>query len=113
MKLIKFVSYASLVVISITALLLVSAPFRFPGSGIAWKPVVLFLLPAVVIVVLLFIKPLLSRKIFIALILSFTVVAVLGTITHWMSPIILVVFLVACLALYFSDDNYRLNFHHK
>ena len=112
MKLYKFVSFASLAIVSIVVLLLVSAPFKFPGSTILWKPAILFLIPALAIVGLLFIKPLLSQKTLLIFILSLIAVAILGTIVGWMSPIMLGVFLVACFALYFSSGIPRLNFRH-
>ena len=102
MKLYKFVSYTSLVIIALVTILLASLPIRFPNSIIAWKPAILIMSPAVVLVVLLFVKPFLSKKVFLVLIMLFAGVAILGTIAGWMSPILMGIFLVACLALYIS-----------
>lgn len=105
MKLYKFVSYTSLVIIALAIIILASLPIRFPNSFIAWKPVILFLSPAVVLVVLLFVKPLLSSKVFLTITMLFAGVAIWGTIIGWMSPILLGIFLVACLALYISGNT--------
>jgi hypothetical protein len=105
MKLYKFVSYTSLVIVALVTILLASLPIRFPNSLIDWKHAILFLIPAVVLVVLLFVKPFLSNKVFLALIMSFAGVAIWGTIAGWMSPILLGIFIVACLALYFSSNT--------
>jgi hypothetical protein len=113
MKLYRFVSYTSLVVILLLALVLGSLPARFPGSFIAWKPAILFASPAIVIVVLLFLKPLCSKKVFLAVILFLTGIAVLGIIFGWMSPVLLGIFLVACMALYLSGSTPQLNLRHK
>ena len=102
MKLYKFVSYASLVIIALVIILIVSLPIRFPNSLIDWKHAIIFLIPAVVLVMLLFVKPFLSNKVFLALLLLFAGVDIWGTIAGWMSPILLGIFLLACLALYIS-----------
>ena len=113
MKLYKFVSYTSLVIIAIATLILASLPIRFPNSLIAWGPAILFLIPAVVLVVLLFIKPLLSSKVFLTLTILFAGVAIWGTIAGWMSPILLGIFLVACFALYISGNTPQSEFQRK
>jgi hypothetical protein len=113
MRLYKFVSYTSLVIIALATILLASLPIRFPNSIIAWKPAILFMSPAVVLVVLLFVKPLLSSKVFLTLTMLFAGVAIWGTIAGWMSPILLVIFLVACLALYISGSTSQSDFRHK
>ena len=113
MKLYKFVSYTSLVVIAIAVLLLASLPFRFPNSYIAWKPAILFLSPAVVLAVLIFIKPLLSSKVFLSLTLLLAGIAIWETIAGLMSPILLGIFLVACFALYISRNTSQLSFRSK
>jgi hypothetical protein len=102
MKLYKFVSYTSLGIVALVTILIASLPIRFPNSFIDWQSAILFLIPAVVLVVLLFVKPLLSSKVFLALTILFAGVAILGTLAGWMSPILLGIFLVACLALYIS-----------
>jgi membrane-associated HD superfamily phosphohydrolase len=113
MKLYKFVSYSSLVIIALVTILLASLPIRFPNSLIAWKQIILILIPAVVLVVLLFVKPLLSNKVFLALTILFAGVAILGTIAGWMSPILLGIFLVACFALYISGNTSQSDFKRK
>jgi hypothetical protein len=111
MKLYKFVSYASLAVVLMAIILLITAPMRIPGTYFYWKPAVLLLSPAVVLVILLFTKPRLPRNIFLALEISLAGLAILGTIVGWMSPIILGIFLAACFVLsipnrpYFKEDT--------
>jgi hypothetical protein len=102
MKLYKFVSYTSLVIVAVVTILLASLPIRFPNSLIAWKQIILILIPAVVLVILLFVKSHLSRKVFLTITILFAGVAFLVTIAGWMSPILLGIFLVACLALIIS-----------
>ncbi len=102
MKLYKFVSYASLLIVSMAVILLITAPMRIPGTYFYWKPAVLLLSPAVVLVILLFTKPHLPRNLFLALIISFAGVAILGTIFGSMSPIVLGIFFAACFALCIS-----------
>ena len=102
MKLYKFVSYASLVVILFLALALGSLFFRFPVSDIGWKPAIFFATPALVLVALLFLKPRCSQKIFRVAILSLAGFSILATIFTWMAPIVLGVFLVAMFALYLA-----------
>jgi hypothetical protein len=99
MKLYKFVSYASLVVVLMAIILLITAPMRIPGTYFYWKPAVLLLSPAVVLVILLFTKPYLPRNIFLELTISLAVLAILGTIFGSMSPMILGIFLIACYGL--------------
>ncbi len=49
----RTVSLASFAVLLLAFAVLVSLPLRFPGSVISWKPLVLFLTPAVAITLLL------------------------------------------------------------
>ncbi|MCG2784001.1 MAG: hypothetical protein L6461_02735 [Anaerolineae bacterium] len=107
MKLYRFVSYSSLAVILIAFLLLGSLPFRFPDAMIAWEPVVLLLSPAVVLVALLFVKPLLSSKGFLLLNLLLAAIAILLTIAGRMSPVLLGIFFLACFTLYLSKNIRR------
>ena len=111
MKLYKFVSYASLAAVSIAVMFLVTTPFMFPGSSVAWKAAVIFGSPAAVLVLLLFLKPVLSRKFYLASIILLAGFAILGTIIGWMAPVISGIFLVACLALYFSSSGLPTNAH--
>jgi hypothetical protein len=99
MKLYKFVSYASLAVALMAVILLITAPMRIPGTYFYWKPAVLLLSPAVVLVILLFTKPHLPGDLFLALMISLAGLAILGTIFGWMSPIILGILLAACFGL--------------
>jgi hypothetical protein len=105
MKLYKFVSYTSLVIVTLAVLLLASLPFRFPNSSIAWEPAILFLSPAVVLVMFLFVKPILSNKPYFFLNVAFAGIAVWLTIANRMSPILLGIFLIGCFALYFSRNT--------
>ena len=99
MKLYKFVSYASLAVVLMSIILLITAPMRIPGTYFYWKPAVLLLSPAVILVALLFIKPHLPRNLFLGLTILFAGLAILGTIFGSLSPIILGIFLAACYGL--------------
>jgi len=49
----RTVSLASFAVLLVALAILVSSPLRFPGSVISWKPLILFLAPAVAITLLL------------------------------------------------------------
>ena len=113
MKLYKLIFYTSLVVITIAGLLLASLPIRFPNSTIAWKSTILFLSPSVELVFLLFAKPLLSSKVFLALTILLAGIAVWGTIAGWMSPILLMIFLATCFILYMSSGTSQFNFHRR
>jgi hypothetical protein len=104
MKLYKFVSYTSLVIVALNVLLLASLPFRFPNSSIAWEPAILLLSPAVVLVVFLFVKPLLSKKVYLFLNVAFVGIAIWLTIEKRMMLIVLGIFLIGCFALYFSKN---------
>lgn len=105
MKIYKFVSYTSLVIITLAILDLGSLQFRFPNSLIYWQPAILFLSPAVVLVALLFAKPLLSRKVFLSITVLLAGSAILLTIAELMSPIILAILLIAFFALYLSTNT--------
>jgi len=113
MKIYKFVSYTSLAIIALAILSLGSLPFRFPNLLIYWKPAFLLLSPAIVLVALLFAKPLLPRKIFLSIIAFLTGFAILLTFTRLMSPIILAILLMAFLALYLSTNASQINFRRE
>lgn len=113
MKIYKFVSYTSLAIIALAILILGSLPFRFPNSLIYWKPAILFLSPAIVLVALLFAKLLLSRKVFLSIIGLLAGSATLLTIAGLMSPIILAILLMAFLALYLSTNASQINFRRE
>ncbi len=112
MKLYKFVSYTSLVIIALAMLILASV-FIIPNSTIAWKPVIVFLSFDIALVFLLFTKPFLSSKIFLASTMFLAGIAVWGTVAGWIPPILLGIFLAACFALYISSGTPQLNFHSK
>lgn len=99
MKLHKFVSYASLAVIALALVLLASLPIRFPHSSIAWGPALLFLSPAVVLVLLPFAKQVLPSKAFFFIVMLVALAAILVTLAGWISPIFSGIFLVACAVL--------------
>jgi hypothetical protein len=107
MKLHKWVSYTALVIVLLALLLLASLPFRFPHSFIAWEPALLFLSPAIVLVVFLFMKPLVSRKIYLSLNVVFAGIMIWLSIADRMSPILTGIFLGGCFALYFSKNTYQ------
>ena len=113
MKLYRFVSYASLGIIVLAILLLLSLPFRFPNSIIAWEGAILFLSPAVVLVVLLFVKPLVSKKVFLFLTVGLVGLALWLTREGWMSPILFAIFFVACFVLYFVRSTPRPDLRYK
>lgn len=113
MKIYRFVSYASLVIIALVILILGSLPFRFPNSIIYWKPAILFLSPAIVLAALLFAKPLLARKVFLSIIVLLAGSVILLTIAGQMSPVILVILLIAFFALYLSTNTSQINSHRK
>ena len=99
MKLYKWVSYASLAVLALTLLLIASLPGMFRDASIAWRPVMIFLGPALALIVLLFAAPHLPARAFLFItILSATAAAWL-TVATWMPPLIFGIFLAACCAL--------------
>ncbi len=100
MRLQRAVSYSSLAVILFTALVIGSTPFRIPHSTIAWLPMAVFVTPAIVLLALLLVRPLLPLSTFRVIV---AVVAVLGTaamMLGWISLFILCLLFVALVALY-------------
>ena len=108
MKVYKVVAYSSLAIVLLTAILMASLPFQFPNSNIAWRPIIIFSVPVIILAALLFIKPILTLRAFriflaVAVIVSITVASI-----GWMTFIILCVFLAALGALYIQGDwQYR------
>jgi hypothetical protein len=107
MKIYKFVTYASLIIVSSLLLLIASAPLRFPGDTIGWRFAFLLLVPAVLIVMLLFIKPLVPVPVFRAIVLVFAALTTAGALSGWLPSTLLAVVLVACLGLYLSTGAHQ------
>ena len=105
MKLYKFVSYTSWVIVALSMLLLASLPFRFPNSTIDWELAILFLSPAVVLVGFLFVRPHLSKEAYLLLNAVFVGIAAWLVIENLLSPILLAIFCAGCLALYASPGG--------
>jgi len=100
MKFHTWVSYGSFVIIlALTLLLLAPLAFGSPNPPVAWRPLIIFLTPAIALVALLFMAPRLST------VLLFGAVDVLLTIVGWMPAILLGIFLLACISLYISRKD--------
>ena len=104
MKVYKTVTYSSLVILFLTAVLIASLPYRFPNSIITWQPIIIYSFPAIALAALLFVKPILPLRAFrnilvLAAILSFT-----ATLVGWIPFIIYCAFLIALGALYIQGD---------
>ncbi len=100
MRVQQAVTYFSLAVILLTALVVGSTPFRFPGSTIAWTPMMTFISPAIVLMVLLLVRPLLPLRAFRT---AVAIVAVLGvglTMVGWIPLFLLCFLLIGLAALY-------------
>ena len=104
MKVYKVVAYSSLAIVLLTAILMASLPFQFPNSNIAWRPIIIFSVPVIVLAALLFIKPILTLRVFRILIVVAAVVSITATFVGWMSIIILCVLLAALGVLYIQGD---------
>lgn len=100
MKVYRIVKYASLAVVLLAIGLIASLPFRFPDSTIAWKWALLFSLPAIMLVGLLFLKAHCEIRTFRFLLLAALLLSAIATIVGSMALLVFVVFLVALAALY-------------
>lgn len=107
MKVHKAVTYSSLVIILLGAVLFGSLPFRFPKSNISWWPIVAFSMPAIALTVFLFIKPLLLLRTFRVLLVVAAILSVGAALFGWLAPIIVSLFLLGLLALYVQGDWQR------
>ncbi len=104
MKLSRAVAFASLAVILFVGILTASLPARFPGSRIAWGPMLIFMSPALVLLVLLLTRPLLELKVFRVLLVLAALLAVATAVARWLAPVVLCIFLIALAALYLQGD---------
>ena len=104
MKVYKIAAYSSLAILLLTAILMASLPFRFPNSNIAWRSIIIFTVPAIVLATLLFIKPVLTLRVFRIFIVVAAVVSITAAPVGWMALIILCAFLAALGALYIQGD---------
>ncbi len=105
MKVHKAVTYSSLAIILLTAILMASLPFRFPSSDIAWRPMLIFFMPALVLAGLLFIRPLLALRVFRNILAMAAVLSIVATFAGWMAFVILCIFLAALGALYLQGNR--------
>ena len=96
----RLIAYISLATALLAAIILASLPFRFPGSTIAWKPIAIISVPAIILVALLFLRLVMPLKPFRTLLLVFAALSSIATVVGWMSPIILAIFLLALGALF-------------
>src|ERR1700690_4423552 len=104
MKVYKAVAYSSLAILLLTAILMASLPFRFPNSNIAWRPIIIFSIPAISLAALLFIKPILTLKAFRIFLAVAAVLSITAASIGWMAFIVLCAFLAALGALYIQGD---------
>jgi hypothetical protein len=100
MKVYKIIAYSSLAILLLTAIAMVSLPFQFPNSIIDWRSIILYSVPAIILVGLVFAKLILPLKPFRILLVILAVLAILATLVGWMAFIILGIFLIALGALY-------------
>ena len=100
MKVYKFVTYSSLAVVLLTAILFASLPFRFPNSIISWSAIIRFSVPAIILVGLLFVKLIMPLKPFRIALAILAILSIVTTLLGWMAYIILGIFLIALGALY-------------
>lgn len=105
MKINKIIAYISLGVILLFSISIVTLQLLFPDSIIFWKPIVVFLTPAIVLVGLLFLKPIMSLKMFRLVLLILAALSIMTTILGWMAFIILVVFLLSLGVLYLPSGE--------
>ncbi len=104
MKLSKPITLASLVVILFVGILAASLPARFPGSKFAWGPMLIFITPALVLLVLLLTRPMLKLEVFRVLLVLAALLAFAATVGRWLAPVVLCIFLIALAALYLQGD---------
>ncbi len=104
MRLSRVIALASLAVILFVGILTASLPARFPGSTIAWGPMLVLIAPALVLVALLLTRPIVQLKVFRALLALAAILALAGTVGRWVAPVVLWIFLVALAALYLQGD---------
>jgi len=95
MRVNRIIAFSALTIVLITAIILAFLPFLFPGSIIAWRPITVYSLLAVTLVVLLFLRPVMPLKPFRILVLIFAVLSFAATAASWIPPILLAVFIVA------------------
>ena len=100
MKVYKYVTYSSLAVVLLTAILFASLPFRFPNSIIFWSAIIRFSVPAIILVGLLFVKLIMLLKPFRIVLAILGILSIVATLVGWMAYIILGIFLIALGALY-------------
>ncbi len=104
MKLSRFIAFASLAVILFVGILAASLPARFPGSRSAWEPMLIFITPALILLVLLLTRPILQLKVYRVLLLLAALLAFAATVGRWVAPVVLCMFLIALAALYLQGD---------
>jgi len=100
MKIYRFVTYSSLVVVLIIGILIASLPFRFSHSVIAWEIIIPFFTLAATLVLFLFLKPLLPVKTFRLLLVIPLCILIIAILLSWLSPFFFLIFLAALGALY-------------
>ncbi len=105
MKLSKAITLASLAVILIEGVLLASLPLRFPNSRIFWGPAIIFLIPALALLLLLVARPFLAVRPFRILLILAALLAIAAALVNWVAPVILCLFLIALGALYVQGDS--------
>ncbi len=111
MKVYKIIAYSSLAIVLLTAIVIVSLPFRFPNSIIAWRPIILFSVPAITLAGLLFVKPIMPLKTFRILLAILAILSIVAMLVGWMAFIILGIFLIALGALYlpFGANTFKVS----
>lgn len=104
MKLPRAITLASLAVVLIVGVVLASLPLRFPNSRIFWEPAIIFLVPALALLVLLVSRPFLAVRAFRVILILAALLAIAAALVSSMAPVILYLLLIALGALYVQGD---------
>jgi uncharacterized membrane protein YjjP (DUF1212 family) len=76
-----------------------SAPLQYPDARFSWRPVVIFLLPVFLILLLLLLRHRLTHRQFVLPVLAAAAVFIVLTLFGYMGPPILLVAAIACGAI--------------
>jgi Na+/H+-translocating membrane pyrophosphatase len=106
MRILKFVSYAALVIFLLTTLLDISLPFRFPNSTIAWPIILSTDVLLASLCGLLFLLPKVKSDILSKIMAGLVVLSVAFAILKWAPWIFTAIFLASLLVIFFSFLRY-------
>ena len=106
MKTLKFVSYASLIVLLIVIGLTISIPFRFPNSSVTWSIIITTNILLMTLCALLFLLPRVKISTLQEILLCVLLVSLIFMIAGWTPWIFTVIFLVALFGIYIAFSQY-------